>query len=58
MEFQRVLFRSKEKELNWTQRRNLDEFDYGYVITVHKAQGSQWDDIILFDESWAFKEAP
>jgi exodeoxyribonuclease-5 len=23
---------------------------------VHKAQGSQWDNIVLFDESWAFRE--
>ena len=28
-----------------------DEFDFGYVLTVHKAQGSQWDDVVLFDES-------
>jgi len=33
-----------------------DAFDFGYVLTVHKAQGSQWDDIILFDESFAFRE--
>ncbi len=29
---------------------------YGYALTVHKAQGSQWDDVVLFDESWAFRE--
>ena len=28
----------------------------GYVLTVHKAQGSQWDDVVLFDESSAFQE--
>lgn len=33
-----------------------DEFDYGYALTVHKAQGSQWDDVVLFDESFAFRE--
>jgi len=26
------------------------------VLTVHKAQGSQWDDVMLFDESFAFRE--
>ncbi len=41
----------------WTVRRNYDEFDYGYALTVHKAQGSQWDDVVLFDESFAFREA-
>ena len=37
-------------------RRESDEFDYGYALTVHKAQGSQWDDVMLFDESHAFRE--
>ena len=27
-----------------------------YVLTVHKAQGSQWDDVVLFDESGAFPD--
>lgn len=52
----RHFFEGRESELTWTQRRNLDEFDFGYVLTTHKAQGSQWDDIVLFDESWAFRE--
>jgi exodeoxyribonuclease-5 len=26
------------------------------VLTVHKAQGSQWDDVVLFDESFAFPD--
>jgi len=26
------------------------------VLTVHKAQGSQWDDVVLFDESGAFSD--
>jgi exodeoxyribonuclease-5 len=25
-------------------------------MTVHKAQGSQWDEVVLFDESYAFRE--
>ena len=33
----------------WEQRKPYDEFDYGYVLTVHKSQGSQWDDVVLFD---------
>ena len=31
-------------------------FDLGYVLTMHKAQGSQWDDVVLFDESGAFAD--
>jgi exodeoxyribonuclease V len=41
----------------WEQRKPYDEFDYGYVLTVHKSQGSQWDDVVLFDESFAFGES-
>ena len=39
-----------------TARRRSDAFDYGYVLTVHKAQGSQWDSLVLFDESFAFRD--
>jgi exodeoxyribonuclease-5 len=42
--------------IDWPMRKPYDEFDYGYVLTVHKAQGSQWDDVVLFDESAAFGE--
>jgi len=41
----------------WEQRKPYDEFDYGYVLTVHKSQGSQWDDVVLFDESFAFPDS-
>jgi exodeoxyribonuclease-5 len=44
------------EQLDWQQRKRFDEFDFGYVLTVHKAQGSQWDDVVLFDESFAFQE--
>ncbi|WP_421724136.1 ATP-dependent DNA helicase [Bauldia sp.] len=42
--------------LSTAARRRSDAFDFGYVLTVHKAQGSQWDDVVLFDESFAFRE--
>ena len=44
------------EDIPYQLRRDSDEFDYGYALTVHKAQGSQWDDVVLFDESWAFRE--
>ena len=49
-------FEGRGEEVPWDIRRHTDEFDYGYALTVHKAQGSQWDDVVLFDESWAFRE--
>jgi exodeoxyribonuclease-5 len=45
------------EDFEWSQRKPYDEFDYGYVLTVHKAQGSQWDDVVLFDESFAFQDS-
>jgi exodeoxyribonuclease-5 len=44
------------EQLEWPERKRFDEFDFGYVLTVHKAQGSQWDSVVLFDESFAFSE--
>jgi exodeoxyribonuclease-5 len=34
----------------------LNRFEYGYAISCHKAQGSEFDNVIVFDESYAFKE--
>ncbi|MDE6869046.1 MAG: ATP-binding domain-containing protein [Clostridia bacterium] len=34
----------------------LNRFEYGYCISCHKAQGSEYDNLIVFDESYAFKE--
>jgi exodeoxyribonuclease-5 len=49
-------FEGAEADLPYPVRRESDEFDYGYALTVHKAQGSQWDRVMLFDESRAFRE--
>ena len=49
-------FRGKEADLDWRARKRVDEFTYGYALTVHKAQGSQWDDVVIFDESAVFRE--
>jgi exodeoxyribonuclease-5 len=49
-------FEGTEEEIPFILRRESDEFTYGYALTVHKAQGSQWDNLVLFDESFAFRE--
>jgi exodeoxyribonuclease V len=49
-------FEGGEDEIPPAQKRESDQFDFGYALTVHKAQGSQWDDVVLFDESYAFGE--
>ena len=48
-------FLGKEDELNWFKKREAQEFDYGYALTVHKSQGSQWGSVCLFDESYCFR---
>lgn len=52
----KAFFSGEEEALSWPERRGYDEFTFGYCLTVHKAQGSQWDDVYLFDESFVFRE--
>ncbi|WP_112664395.1 ATP-dependent DNA helicase [Microvirga flavescens] len=52
----KAFFEGGEEDLAYTLRRESDEFTFGYALTVHKAQGSQWNDLMLFDESYAFRE--
>ena len=41
---------------DWKDKKKFDSFTFGYCITVHKSQGSQWDNVLLFDESQVFRE--
>ena len=31
--------------------RNIDVFDFGYALTAHKSQGSEWDKVVFFEEN-------
>ncbi|MDA1316760.1 MAG: ATP-dependent RecD-like DNA helicase [bacterium] len=48
---------SNDTALNFTDKRSRimagDLFDFGYALTVHKAQGSQAKRVILFEERFA-----
>ncbi len=50
------LFTTTDKKKNWYDYQSFDEFTYGWALTVHKSQGSQWDNVAVFDESATFKE--
>ena len=52
----KAAFENPDGEIPWQQKKRFDDFDYGYALTVHKAQGSQWDNVVLFDESFAFRD--
>lgn len=50
------VFEDPDLEVPWSTKKRYDDFDYGYALTVHKAQGSQWNSVVLFDESFAFRD--
>lgn len=35
--------------------KELEHLDFGWAITCHKSQGSQWDDVLVIDESHVFR---
>jgi exodeoxyribonuclease-5 len=55
-----------ESELEWRDKYRLGqlknrigdvipkEFTYGYAITCHKAQGSEWDKVLVIEEKFPF----
>jgi exodeoxyribonuclease-5 len=49
-------FQGRENELGWWQKKEAQEFDYGYALTAHKSQGSQWKEVLVFDESACFRQ--
>lgn len=48
-------FQNRSDDLHWSERKEAQEFDFGYALTTHKAQGSQWNNVIVFDESFSFR---
>lgn len=52
----KAAFDEPDGEIPWQTKKRYDDFDYGYALTVHKAQGSQWNEVVLFDESFAFRD--
>ena len=37
-------------------RKGIQWFDYGYVLTCHKSQGSEWPDVTVIDDAGSFGE--
>lgn len=42
------------QDIFWKELMGQQQFTFGYALTVHKSQGSQWDNVVLFDQSKAF----
>jgi exodeoxyribonuclease-5 len=49
-------FTGQEGNLEYEDKKGTDEFTYGHALTCHKSQGSQWNDVLIVDESSAFRE--
>lgn len=49
------LGRGDELKKQYWLRAEAHEFDFGYALTVHKSQGSQWEHVCVFDESGVFR---
>lgn len=49
-------FERFDEDGNATGAFTLNRFEFGYCISCHKAQGSEFGSVIVFDESYAFKE--
>lgn len=49
-------FTGDDRDVSWERQREGDSFTYGYALTAHKSQGSQWENVVVFDEAFAFKE--
>ena len=67
-EIDRVMLLTGEKCCDWRLSYQLGklkprygeivpkEFAYGYAITCHKAQGSEWDKVLVLEESFPFSK--
>ena len=59
----KVSFMHRVKENVINERRAVSEelvnfFEFAYAISCHKSQGSEWEKVVIFDESYVFgKEA-
>lgn len=60
------IMKGGESELEWRDKYKLNklkprigdvvpkEFTYGYAITCHKAQGSEWDNVLVLEEKFPY----
>lgn len=49
-------YSSADKSSAYRARAKDHHVDFGWAITCHKSQGSQWDEVVVHDESGVFRE--
>lgn len=55
VEVRREFFTGDVDKLDQWALKSSHHFDFGHVLTVHKSQGSQWENVLLIDESRVFR---
>ncbi|THD71369.1 exodeoxyribonuclease V [Thalassobius vesicularis] len=43
-------FDRNRHDRDWKEKKHLTEATFGWAITAHKAQGSQWENVIVWDD--------
>lgn len=50
-------FEDREDDLNFWEIKDAQLMDFGFCLTVHKAQGSGWPSVAVIDESDVFRSS-
>lgn len=45
-----VAYDRARNDRDWKDKKHLTEATFGWAITAHKAQGSQWENVIVWDD--------
>ncbi|NOX73478.1 MAG: AAA family ATPase [Alphaproteobacteria bacterium] len=45
-----IAFDRDRNDRDWKDKKQLSEATFGWAITAHKAQGSQWENVIVWDD--------
>jgi exodeoxyribonuclease-5 len=45
-----IAFDKQRHDRDWKAKRALTEATYGWAITGHKSQGSQWENVVVWDD--------
>ncbi|MGO4917361.1 ATP-dependent DNA helicase [Pseudogemmobacter sp. W21_MBD1_M6] len=45
-----IAFDRGRHDRDWKEKKHLTEATFGWAITAHKAQGSQWENVIVWDD--------
>ena len=52
-----IAFDRGRHDRDWKTKRMLTEATFGWAITGHKSQGSQWENVIVWDDGLGRNEA-